>query len=84
LVLDGSGGFYGTTYLGNEEAGIVFDLVPSGGSYSLNILHTFTGGTSDGGEPNASLVINFNDDDLYGVTSLGGTNNIGTFYKIVP
>ncbi len=45
------------------------------------LLHSFTDGTADGLSPYyGSLIISGS--MLYGMTSLGGTNNLGTIFKI--
>ena len=57
LIMDAAGNLYGTTLqTGSHNYGVVFELSPSGGSWTLNVLHEFTGG-SDGGQPRSQLVI---------------------------
>ena len=51
LLLDAKGNLYGITYVGGaSNLGTVFRLSPSGSSWKLTTLHTFTG-TGDGGRP---------------------------------
>ncbi len=44
------------------------------------LLHSFSGGSDDGGLPWDSVIID--ESTLYGMTSEGGTNGIGTIFKI--
>ena len=48
---------------------------------TLTTLHTFNG--TDGAIPNSSLVQG-TDGNFYGTTDGGGTNNIGTIFKMTP
>jgi uncharacterized repeat protein (TIGR03803 family) len=45
------------------------------------VLHSFVGGTTDGGSPMAAL-IQGTDGNFYGTTSSGGTSGQGTVFKI--
>jgi uncharacterized repeat protein (TIGR03803 family) len=83
LVADSSGDLYGTTSQGGLYTyGTVFELVPSGSSYTEKILYNFTG-EGDGGEPTTGLVADAAG-DLYGLTSTGGTDYNGTVFKLTP
>jgi uncharacterized repeat protein (TIGR03803 family) len=78
LVRDTAGNLFGTTvYGGSNGHGTVFELDTTG---KETLLYTFTGG-SDGGQPIAGLLIDAAG-NLYGTTSLGGTFNGGTVFKI--
>jgi uncharacterized repeat protein (TIGR03803 family) len=80
LVLDGAGNLYGTTNAGGTaEAGTVFTITTSGTGYA--VLHSFTGGTSDGSFPYASLVLD-EAGFLYGTTYQGGASELGTVFTI--
>ena len=77
------GNFYGTTASGGgiaSAAGTVFEMTPSGTTYS--ILHTF-GGDPDGAFPYGGVAFD-KSGNLYGATSSGGTNGFGTVYKMTP
>jgi uncharacterized repeat protein (TIGR03803 family) len=87
LVQGIDGNFYGTTYEGGTSAncggfgcGTVFRISPSG---SYTILHSFAGPPSDGQNPEAGLVQG-TDTNFYGTTHFGGTNNLGTVFRISP
>jgi len=79
LAMDKSGNFYGMTVLGgsgqckNEPGcGTVFELSPSGTSWTEKIIHNFRGG-SDGALPEISSLGIDGNGDLYGTTTYGGT-----------
>jgi uncharacterized repeat protein (TIGR03803 family) len=84
LIEDANGNFYGTTIAkGMGEDGTVF-MVPAG-SNKPKILHTFTGGGTDGSDPYAGVIMD-QAGNLYG-TTVGGGDSItseGTVYKIDP
>jgi uncharacterized repeat protein (TIGR03803 family) len=73
---------YGMTSQGGTSAmGVIFKIMPDGTSYSK--LMDFTG-TANGSGPTGSL---YSDGTcLYGTTTSGGTNNLGTIFRycIVP
>jgi len=85
LVLANDGNFYGvTTWGGNTSqvrwgVGTIFRLSPDG---TFTNLYIFSGG-NDGGFPQAGLVQG-QDGIFYGTTQVGGTNQIGTVFKITP
>jgi uncharacterized repeat protein (TIGR03803 family) len=79
LIQATDGNFYGTTQEGGPSAsGTVFKIT-SGGVET--VLHSFTGGATDGSYPYAALIQGI-DGNLYGTTSNGGTSNDGTVFKI--
>jgi uncharacterized repeat protein (TIGR03803 family) len=78
LVQGSDGNFYGTTAGGGTNGlGTVFQISTNG---ALTSLYSFTGG-HDGANPQAGLV-QASDGYFYGTTSGGGTNSIGTVFKI--
>jgi uncharacterized repeat protein (TIGR03803 family) len=78
LVQGGDGSFYGTASSGGAfSAGVVF-RVTSGGA--LTPLYSFTFG-NDGAIPRASLLL-ASDGNFYGTTSYGGSNGVGTVFRI--
>ena len=78
LIQGSDGNFYGTTASGGAfNHGTVFQITPAG--VLTNIWH-FTG-SLDGAFPMAALVQG-RDGLFYGTTYSGGSNNLGTIYKI--
>ncbi len=49
-------------------------------TYTYSVLHTFTG-VPDGAGPESGLVLDVQG-NLYGTTSIGGTQNLGTVFKV--
>jgi uncharacterized repeat protein (TIGR03803 family) len=62
--------------------GLVYELFPSGATWSEVVLYTFTGG-SDGASPVAGLIFDAAG-NLYGTTSAGGTHGAGTIFELSP
>jgi uncharacterized repeat protein (TIGR03803 family) len=82
LILDASGNLYGTTHCdGAYNAGTVYELTPSGATWTYNVLYTFTGGT-DGLYSFSNLVLN--DGKLYGTTKYGGADGNGVIFEVTP
>lgn len=78
LTLGTDGNFYGTTSSGGANGyGVIFRVTPSG---SLSVLYSFANGT-DGATPYAPPVQG-TDGNWYGTTGAGGTNGVGTVYKL--
>jgi uncharacterized repeat protein (TIGR03803 family) len=81
LLRDKTGNLYGTTVAGGpDNDGTVFKLAPDG---TETVLHSFTNSSSDGNEPMGSLVSD-KDGNLYGTTSVGGSDDLGTVFKLAP
>ncbi len=79
LVMDSAGNLYGTTSGGGANGdGTVFKITAAG---TESVLHSFVGGTTDGQQPIAGLVMD-SAGNLYGTTSFGGENDDGTVFKI--
>jgi len=78
LTLSGST-LYGMTYNGgSSDFGTIFSINTSGTGFTL--LHTFTGGSSDGSNPLGSLMLSGS--TLYGMTPSGGSSGSGTIFSI--
>ncbi len=74
------GAIYATTHCdGANNAGTIYRLTPSGGSWAYKLLYTFTGG-SDGLYSISNLVLKGG--LLYGTTIGGGKDGAGTVYAI--
>jgi uncharacterized repeat protein (TIGR03803 family) len=83
LIMDGSGNLYGTTYRGGANSfGTVFELVNSSGTYSEQVLYSFTNSGGDGAYPYQGLVAD-SSGNLYGTTQSGGAGNGGTVFELV-
>jgi uncharacterized repeat protein (TIGR03803 family) len=86
LTLDSAGSLYGTTSSGGASgAGTVFKISNTGTLANpvyggITTLATFNGG-SNGSNPFAGVTLD-NAGNLYGTTVNGGTNNLGTVFKI--
>jgi uncharacterized repeat protein (TIGR03803 family) len=73
------GNLYGVTeYGGASNDGIVYEISLSGAE---TVLHSFSGGTTDGATPVGTLLQAANG-DLYGTTYNGGANGKGTIFEI--
>ena len=88
LIQASDGNLYGTTELGGaNNAGTVFRISDLSGTPTEMVIYSFRG-SSDGGDPQASL-IEASDGNLYGTTIFGGLSNCvisggtcGTVFKI--
>jgi len=63
---------------GPSNQGTLFEIQPDGSG--LAILHSFTEGASDASGMSQALVVV--DDALYGMTAYGGSENLGTIFKV--
>lgn len=80
LVEGNDGFFYGITeYGGKYDDGTIFKVTQSG---IVTILHSFDF-FDDGAQPVARLV-QATDEDFYGITTTGGSDQQGTIFKIAP
>ena len=81
LIQAQDGDFYGVTQRGGtDNSGTVFKMTPSG---TETVLHSFTGGASDGAVPPGSL-IQASDGNFYGMTYAGGVDSFGTVFSVSP
>jgi uncharacterized repeat protein (TIGR03803 family) len=72
------GNFYGTTSAGGPTNGGALFVITTNGV--LTPLYSFTGAT-DGAAPHAALTL-AGDGAIYGTTYTGGTNNLGTVFRV--
>jgi uncharacterized repeat protein (TIGR03803 family) len=78
LVRDTAGNLYGTTQNGGAHGfGTIFKVDTTGHE---KVLHSFSG-PPDGANPYAGLVRDASG-NLYGTTTSGGVNNLGTVFKL--
>src|SRR5437879_8639617 len=88
LVLDGTGNLYGTTVQsGEHSSGTVFQLTPSGNTWTHTVLYSFTSG-ADGGQPYGGVTLD-PQGNIYGTTVIGGSHSgpcvedgCGVVYKL--
>lgn len=82
-VVDHDGAIYGTTQQGGAgDGGVIFKLTPNpSGGFTESVLHAF-GATGDGAQPLSAPVISLKGYVMYGTTSAGGANGLGTIYQI--
>jgi uncharacterized repeat protein (TIGR03803 family) len=79
LIFDQSGNLYGATASGGTGAGgTVFELSPSGGSWTHSVLYSFAGSATCG--PWGTLVMQAG--NLYGTTLCDGANNDGNVFEL--
>ena len=86
LTFDTAGNLYGTTYSGGVHSyGTVFELSPSGGTWTESILHNFNivDNVGDGAFPQAGVFFN-SAGDIIGTTYAGGSVGYGEIYKLAP
>jgi uncharacterized repeat protein (TIGR03803 family) len=82
LIFDSAGNLYGTTrYGGEHDWGTVFELSPSGSSWTEKILFSFSNSGDSGCQPFGGLVFD-SAGNLYGTTNECGANSNGNVYKL--
>ncbi len=86
LTFDSSGNLYGTfASSGSIGCGSIYQLVPSAdGTWTENILYSFSGSPSDGCLPQGGLTFDPSTGNLYGTTQAGGASNAGTVFELAP
>ncbi|MGC2111633.1 MAG: choice-of-anchor tandem repeat GloVer-containing protein [Candidatus Korobacteraceae bacterium] len=78
LVFDAAGNLYGSTSEGGPGGGgVIFELAPSGGGWTFNIIYNLQGG----GGPASSLTMDA-DGNLYGTTVSDGAFTSGNVFKL--
>ena len=82
VVSDSSGNLYGVFGSGGPEGyGAVYELSPSGGSWTEQILHAFSYAGNDGANPVGGLILD-SSGNLYGMTT--GGNDGGAVFELTP
>lgn len=83
LISDSAGNLYGTTTFGGTSGGgTVYELTPSDGGWTFNVLYSATGTTFQVG-PSGLLALD-GGGNLYGVTNSEGTSGDGNVFKLTP
>ena len=83
LVFDQAGNLYGTTFEGGSNGqGVVYELSPSAGGWTQNVLYNLNDATS-GYFPYSGVIFD-RFGNLYGTASMGGAYNYGTVYQLTP
>lgn len=81
LIQGNNNAFYGTTAVGGaNNLGTIFKVTPAG-AFTTLVSFTGTSGASLGAHPHGDL-LQVSGGDFYGMTTLGGTNNLGTVFKM--
>lgn len=82
LTLDGSGNLYGATGDGGMGGGgTLFELAPSGNTYTFNLLYTFSGQPGGNCGPGGTLTTD-STGNLYGTTVCDGPSNVGNIFAL--
>jgi uncharacterized repeat protein (TIGR03803 family) len=92
LILGKDGNLYGTTPAGGpiqnsnypQGCGTIFRITTNGvftSLYSFGAITNANGYALDGAQPQAAL-IQASDGNFYGTTTLGGSNNLGTVFRL--
>jgi uncharacterized repeat protein (TIGR03803 family) len=82
LMRDSVGNLYGVTAIGTSNGGSIWELSPSNGGWSFNVLYNIPGRGNL-----LSLVFRLvmdADGALYGVNNYIGANQVGSAYKLAP
>lgn len=89
VTLDSAGNLYGTTVAGGfggfcagDGCGVIFELSPSGGSWTETTLYNFKG-LYDGFGPGSGLIFD-NAGNLYGTAPDGGAHSAGVVFQLSP
>jgi uncharacterized repeat protein (TIGR03803 family) len=83
IVFDSAGNLYGATSGGGPgSGGTVYQLMPSGGSWTFGVVYSFTGSAHLPG-PYDSLTMDAAG-NLYGTTTQDGAHGAGSVFKLTP
>jgi len=81
VAMDSQGNLYGTTFEGGaNNDGALYALAPNGdGTWSETVLHSFSN-TGDGAQPAGDVLVD-RAGKLFGTTTSGGNERLGTVYE---
>jgi len=83
VTFDSAGNLYVTAVGGPGNPGGVFEMTPTEGGWTYNILHIFTG-NPDGSSPYGAVTLD-PAGNIFGTTfEGGGSSNYGTVYEVSP
>jgi uncharacterized repeat protein (TIGR03803 family) len=82
LSMDSKGNIYGTTASGgvNRFAGTIYKMIPSTGTWTENVLYSFSQTDDIGYTPATTLTLDASG-NLYGITTQGGLASGGTLFE---
>ena len=82
LIFDSAGNLYGAAADGGSGGGgTIFELSPSGNSWTFKLIYSFSGNTGDGCGPRQPLASDAAG-NLYGTTFCDGPNHFGSVFKL--
>jgi uncharacterized repeat protein (TIGR03803 family) len=81
LIADQAGNLYGTTELGGNGSGVVFELSPGEGGWTETVLHSFDG--KDGANPLGGLTMD-SQGNLYGTVFSDTVRTGGAVFELSP
>ena len=82
VTLDHAGNLYGSTFVGGNNYGSVYQMVFTASGWVATNIYDFAN-SSDGAYPRAGVILDA-DGNLYGATSVGGSRQGGTIFKLSP
>lgn len=83
VTIDANGNLFGTSSFGGANGvGVVYELSPTGSTWTQTVLYSFTGG-DDAQNPVGGVILDAAG-NLYGGTFDGGVNGGGTVYELSP
>jgi len=83
LVMDGAGNIYGIASGGGLGFGTVFELTPSNGGWTFQVIYTFQGGDDGIVSIDSGGLALDGAGNLYGTTEMGGTAGFGTVFELM-